>query len=51
VVPVIWHDIHGSRMRVRPGLAASVLWDLLRIPIIHRGVHGRGTGTSSSGRP
>ena len=37
IVPVMWHDIHGSRMRVRPGLAFSVLWDLLRIPIIHRG--------------
>ena len=36
VVPVMWHDIHGSRMRVRPRLALSVLWDLLRIPIIHR---------------
>jgi dolichyl-phosphate beta-glucosyltransferase len=36
VVPVMWHDIHGSRMRVRPGLALSVLWDLFRIPLIHR---------------
>lgn len=51
VVPVLWHDIHGSRMRVRPGLAASVLWDLFRIPIIHRAVRGRGTGASSSQRP
>jgi dolichyl-phosphate beta-glucosyltransferase len=40
VVPVMWHDIHGSRMRVRPRLAFSVLWDLLRIPIIHRGTTG-----------
>jgi dolichyl-phosphate beta-glucosyltransferase len=38
IVPVMWHDVHGSRMRVRLGLAAGVLWDLLRIPIIHRGV-------------
>lgn len=36
IVPVMWHDIHGSRMRVRPSLALSVLWDLLRIPLIHR---------------
>jgi dolichyl-phosphate beta-glucosyltransferase len=40
VVPVMWHDIHGSRMRVRPRLAFSVLWDLLRIPVIHRDVAG-----------
>lgn len=38
VVPVMWHDIRGSRMRVRLGLAMSVLWDLLRIPLIHRGL-------------
>lgn len=38
IVPVMWHDIRGSRMRVRPGLAAGVLWDLLRIPILHRGI-------------
>ncbi len=36
VVPVMWHDIHGSRMRVRAGLAVSVLWDLFRIPLLHR---------------
>jgi dolichyl-phosphate beta-glucosyltransferase len=38
IVPVMWHDIHGSRMRVRPRLALGVLWDLLRIPILHRHV-------------
>ncbi len=38
IVPVMWLDIHGSRMRVRPRLALSVLWDLFRIPIIHRSV-------------
>ena len=38
IVPVMWHDIHGSRMRVRPRLALSVLWDLFRIPLIHRNV-------------
>ena len=36
IVPVMWHDIHGSRMRVRLRLGLSVLWDLFRIPIIHR---------------
>lgn len=36
VVPVMWHDVRGSRMRVRPTLALSVLWDLVRIPILHR---------------
>ncbi len=38
VVPVQWTDQRGSRMRVRPTLAARVLWDLIRIPIIHRDV-------------
>jgi dolichyl-phosphate beta-glucosyltransferase len=37
-VPVHWADKRGSRMRVRPGLALRVLLDLVRIPIIHRGV-------------
>lgn len=41
IVPVMWHDIHGSRMRVRLGLAMGVVWDLLRIPLIHRDVHAR----------
>jgi glycosyltransferase involved in cell wall biosynthesis len=41
VVPVMWHDIRGSRMRVRPRLAASVLWDLLRIPVLHRRLRPR----------
>jgi dolichyl-phosphate beta-glucosyltransferase len=38
VVPVQWSDKRGSRMRVRPGLALRVVADLVRIPIIHRGV-------------
>jgi dolichyl-phosphate beta-glucosyltransferase len=38
VVPVQWADKRGSRMRVRPTLAARVLWDLMRIPLIHRDV-------------
>jgi glycosyltransferase involved in cell wall biosynthesis len=36
VVPIEWSDRRGSRMRARPGLAMRVLWDLLRIPLIHR---------------
>ena len=39
IVPVMWDDIHGSRMRVRLRLGLSVLWDLFRIPIIHRNTH------------
>jgi hypothetical protein len=39
VVPVQWSDKRGSRMRVSPWLASRVLFDLARIPIIHRGVH------------
>jgi len=38
VVPVSWSDKRGSRLRPRPGLALRVLFDLLRIPIIHRRV-------------
>lgn len=38
VVPVQWADKRGSRMRVRPTLAARVLWDLIRIPVVHRDV-------------
>jgi dolichyl-phosphate beta-glucosyltransferase len=36
IVPIEWSDRRGSRMRARPGLALRVLWDLLRIPLIHR---------------
>jgi glycosyltransferase involved in cell wall biosynthesis len=43
VVPVQWADQRGSRMRVRPRLAVQVAWDLLRIPIIHRGVRPAGS--------
>jgi dolichyl-phosphate beta-glucosyltransferase len=38
IVPVQWSDRRGSRMRVRPRLAFQVAWDLVRIPLIHRGV-------------
>jgi dolichyl-phosphate beta-glucosyltransferase len=37
VVPIRWFDKRGSRMRARPGLALRVVWDLLRIPLLHRG--------------
>jgi glycosyltransferase involved in cell wall biosynthesis len=40
-VPVQWSDKRGSRMHVRPGLALRVLVDLVRIPLIHRGVPKR----------
>ena len=38
IVPVMWQDVRGSRMRVRPTLALAVLWDLVRIPFLHRDV-------------
>lgn len=38
IVPVQWADKRGSRMRVRPTLALKVLWDLVRIPFVHRDV-------------
>jgi dolichyl-phosphate beta-glucosyltransferase len=38
IVPIMWHDVRGSRMRLRPRLALQVLFDLARIPIIHRHV-------------
>ena len=37
IVPVMWDDIRGSRMRLRLQLGLRVLWDLFRIPVIHRG--------------
>jgi dolichyl-phosphate beta-glucosyltransferase len=36
IVPVQWSDKRGSRMHMRPGLALQVVWDLFRIPLIHR---------------
>ncbi len=41
VIPILWYDKRGSRMAARPGLAIRVAWDLLRIPILHRGVRRR----------
>ena len=48
VVPVMWHDIHGSRMRVGMRLALSVLWDLFRIPLLHRRASAASTVPESS---
>lgn len=42
IVPVHWSDKRGSRMRLRPALALRVVWDLLRIPLIHRHARQRG---------
>jgi len=41
IVPVQWADKRGSRMRVSPGLALHVVYDLFRIPLIHRRVPQR----------
>ena len=41
IVPVQWSDKRGSRMRLRPGLALRVVYDLFRIPLIHRSVPHR----------
>jgi dolichyl-phosphate beta-glucosyltransferase len=38
IVPVEWSDRRGSRMRTSPGLILQVATDLLRIPLLHRGV-------------
>jgi dolichyl-phosphate beta-glucosyltransferase len=38
IVPVHWSDKRGSRLRAHPRLALRVLWDLIRIPFIHRRV-------------
>jgi len=38
IVPIIWADRRGSRMRARPTLALRVAWDLVRIRFAHRGV-------------
>jgi dolichyl-phosphate beta-glucosyltransferase len=38
IVPVQWSDKRGSRMHVRPRLAWQVMTDLIRIPLLHRGV-------------
>jgi dolichyl-phosphate beta-glucosyltransferase len=49
-VPVSWTDKRGSRMRVRPTLALQVVWDLVRIPYLHREVRpGRAPAPVASG--
>ena len=45
IVPIVWADVRGSRMRARPGLALRVAWDLLRIPFLHRRVQPAGAAT------
>jgi dolichyl-phosphate beta-glucosyltransferase len=42
-IPVQWSDKRGSRMRVRPSLALRVIFDLARIPLVHRQVARRAT--------
>lgn len=37
IVPIRWSDVRGSRMRASARVALEVAWDLLRIPLIHRG--------------
>jgi glycosyltransferase involved in cell wall biosynthesis len=38
VVPVRWADRRGSRMHPGPRLAIQVVWDMFRIPLLHRDV-------------
>jgi dolichyl-phosphate beta-glucosyltransferase len=35
-VPVRWDHVAGSHVGLRPGVAAQVLWDLLRLRLLHR---------------
>jgi hypothetical protein len=48
VVPIVWTDRRGSRMRARPGLALRVAWDLFRIPFLHRGVRRAGVPAAAT---
>ena len=36
-VPVHWDHVAGSHVGLRPRVAAQVLWDLLRLRLLHRG--------------
>ena len=38
IVPIVWTDKRGSRMRASLGLSLRVAWDLIRIPLLHRGI-------------
>ena len=42
-IPVRWQHVEGSTLRVSPRTAFKVLWDLLRIRLLHRraGVEGK----------
>lgn len=44
IVPVVWADRRGSRLRARPRLAMRVAWDLFRIPLLHRDVRRASAG-------
>ena len=35
-LPVRWDHVKGSRLGLRPAVAAQVLWDLLRLRLLHR---------------
>jgi glycosyltransferase involved in cell wall biosynthesis len=48
IVPIEWSDRRGSRMHPRPGLALQVLWDLIRIPLIHRRLRPRAATSSDT---
>jgi dolichyl-phosphate beta-glucosyltransferase len=52
IVPVVWSDRRGSRMRAGPRLALRVAWDLFRIPLLHRRVgHASAAATRSAAPP
>lgn len=44
IVPIAWADRRGSRMRPGFRLALRVAWDLLRIPLLHRGIERAAVG-------
>ena len=53
-VPVTWHHVEGSRLRVRPQEAFQVARDLLRLRVLHGRVRegaGRSEVGGQSGRP
>jgi len=41
IVPIQWNDRRGSRMQPSVSLAGRVVWDLIRIPFLHRGLRPR----------
>ncbi len=48
VVPIHWGDRRGSRMHPGPRLALRVAWDLIRVPLLHR---GPGPAARDGGQP